>query len=1174
MGVARPSLGRRYAADCGTPTQKFLSRAASIATRHYYRPGKTVDGERYPFSVFDDFGAHTINGLERRPLIKYGVGADLYFKGLKALSCIFFGVALLSLPAILATYTASPDPNRDAVLAQAPPQILYYASLGAWGPSSSIPCGEILEGSMELACPAGATMVDIKAYYGNVKGGCRCPASHKPDVDGACPGRPSSKTSCRNKPCFSGTTLFGEACCSSIAKADGRPDFKNVHPSKGTCDAHIETLARDRCLGQRNCSLATLPLNCSTSPKLIAFATCREPKLSILGGLIRAPRSATSQVLSWLDALGAALILAGGLFLTQRERRAQLQYGRYVRCSSQYTVSVASSSLPPRPKSLDALDLGLRRHFARVLSANVVDVNFFCKKTRRTIGLWRTRGQLALKVDAADARAKLGLETKKTRAVDAKARFKFGEAQRLIDEDGVQTGRVVACYVTFASVADRAACMKTYASSGMCQSQHKRFCGRALKVKQAAEPRDLRWEHLGHPLLAQCGRRMLVALAFGVLLLLSSAAIYRSKSWQRNREQRHPRPDCYLFRGEDRIRYSGEAAFVPSDGVGTLTMADVVRDETRSDPRGYVECFCGRMLSERGLGYTRRYEFESLEGAPLGRWCDRWLKRKAKSYGVTGAAISFVVGIELAMDYVAGSLTEVERHGSRTRGSVSHARKLAFLKVVNAAVLTTLIHGNLNGFPSLRRKAERKMMWFGFMRGDFDDFDDGWYATVGVAVALTLILSWVSELACYVLSFLAFHLNAWRDRSYTCDRTRTRQLTQEGLNRLVVGPTMHFEARYASLAKVLVASTLFSAGCPLLNVVCFLYFLTQYGMDKFLFTKFYAAPPTTTNALALLLSELIPFTIAARSIVAAWMWTAPSLVEDALQPLDDDDEVLRSAWAVSTRRIDHANALPHVLLVLIVVVGFAYRLLVDLLWCRASINDDDDNDTPYFRAIRTTTLERRVAERTLKPAVLIAYKAELAARALHPREDEPQFQTLESYDLRACPVYAGEFALDSRAVRRADRRSVGEARRSVGGARRSVGGARPASFRTSFGRGRESLESALDPEEEAEESSSDEDAEVWVDEREPDDGDRRSHAHRRSVGDRRRRRSAVSDDLPWHERWARDDRRRSAGASSGRASWDVGLPNVAVFSPPRPATPDSVAAFSPEVVVVGAEERV
>ena len=174
-----------------------------------------------------------------------------------------------------------------------------------------------------------------------------------------------------------------------------------------------------------------------------------EPNLRILGA-IRASRAATSQVLSWLDALGAAILLAGGLFLSTRERRAQLQYGRYVRCSSAYTVAITPSSLPRNGRNhWDAAD-GLRNHFARVLEAKVVDVNFFCEYTRRTIKLWRRRGAFALEVDAADARTKLHLETKKTGKRDRKARFKFDESQRLIEEDAQrEKGRVVACYVTF-----------------------------------------------------------------------------------------------------------------------------------------------------------------------------------------------------------------------------------------------------------------------------------------------------------------------------------------------------------------------------------------------------------------------------------------------------------------------------------------------------------------------------------------------------------------------------------------------------------------------------------------------------------------------------------------------------------------------------------------------------
>ena len=216
-------------------------------------------------------------------------------------------------------------------------------------------------------------------------------------------------------------------------------------------------------------------------------------------------------------------------------------------------------------------------------------------------------------------------------------------------------------------------------------------------------------------------------------------------------------------------------------------------------------------------------------------------------------------------------------------------------------------------------------------------------------------------------------------------------------------------------------------------------------------------------------------------------------------------------------------------------------------------------------------MERRLAEKTLKPRILNEYRDELRRRKRLPPTEEPQFQTLESYDLRACPVYAGEFALDSKAVRRVDRRSVGGDAR--GAARTSTGGAL-ASFRTSFGRGRESLESALD-EEEAVSSSSESEDEVWVEETEPDDDHRRSLAHRRSVGGRRRPRATLGphNEIEWHERWARDDRRRSNGASE-RPAWDVGLPNIDLRSPPRPPSPESVAAFSDEEQVFSPEVAV
>ena len=60
---------RRYVPDCGTSTHKFLSYAAAIQTRKFYRPGRESAGERRSYAVCEDFGAHQPRCLQRCGLV-------------------------------------------------------------------------------------------------------------------------------------------------------------------------------------------------------------------------------------------------------------------------------------------------------------------------------------------------------------------------------------------------------------------------------------------------------------------------------------------------------------------------------------------------------------------------------------------------------------------------------------------------------------------------------------------------------------------------------------------------------------------------------------------------------------------------------------------------------------------------------------------------------------------------------------------------------------------------------------------------------------------------------------------------------------------------------------------------------------------------------------------------
>ena len=90
---AAGNRGRRYAPDSGTkqvpPRPRPSRRAANTGPA---RPSM-ASGTRSARRLRESSDPRP----QRRPLIKYGVGADLYFMGLKA-PCIFL-VSILSLPA-------------------------------------------------------------------------------------------------------------------------------------------------------------------------------------------------------------------------------------------------------------------------------------------------------------------------------------------------------------------------------------------------------------------------------------------------------------------------------------------------------------------------------------------------------------------------------------------------------------------------------------------------------------------------------------------------------------------------------------------------------------------------------------------------------------------------------------------------------------------------------------------------------------------------------------------------------------------------------------------------------------------------------------------------------------------------------------------------------------------
>lgn len=240
-------------------------------------------------------------------------------------------------------------------------------------------------------------------------------------------------------------------------------------------------------------------------------------------------------------------------------------------------------------------------------------------------------------------------------------------------------------------------------------------------------------------------------------------------------------------------------------------------------------------------------------------------------------------------------------------------------------------------------------------------------------------------------------------------------------------------------------------------MVCLAVFATQYALDKFLFSKFYAIPQTMTNALALTFSHAIPYAVFLRSGVAIWMWTNDKIVDARVRGLGtmatpgstgyewfdsgDEDPVLY-------RRLAHRNARPHLVVVAVVVAmvlrSFLGRVLGELAFVRDSVAgllarcgcfafdaffrdlvQQQAYDFPdYYAALSTACLERHLSQKILKKSVLKKYRAELDRRTSNaappPERAHVRIQGLETYNFRANPTYVAKFALDSKIIRMAD----------------------------------------------------------------------------------------------------------------------------------------------------------
>ena len=71
------------------------------------------------------------------------------------------------------------------------------------------------------------------------------------------------------------------------------------------------------------------------------------------------------------------------------------------------------------------------------------------------------------------------------------------------------------------------------------------------------------------------------------------------------------------------------------------------------------------------------------------------------------------------------------------------------------------------------------------------------------------------------------------DQHFTCDRKKTRKLTQQDYVAVQMGSELSMEYRFSNLITLVLVVFLYGNGLPLLYPIAFFVLLTAYWVDKF-----------------------------------------------------------------------------------------------------------------------------------------------------------------------------------------------------------------------------------------------------------------------------------------------------------------------------------------------------
>jgi hypothetical protein len=195
--------------------------------------------------------------------------------------------------------------------------------------------------------------------------------------------------------------------------------------------------------------------------------------------------------------------------------------------------------------------------------------------------------------------------------------------------------------------------------------------------------------------------------------------------------------------------------------------------------------------------------------------------------------------------------------------------------------------------------------------GPFDEFNKRWYLVVGTPILMAIgIQIFFPHIGVIFSATKLFFLRCW-DRRCSCDKRKTRQITQDEYEDLYTGPEYILELRFAQVMALIFVTMTYSSGMPLLHLITFLSLAITYWTDKILVARYFRKENGFTSDLSRNVVNMLYWAVVIHIPIGYLMLTEPNILQSNRPK--GSPEGLASHQYFGTSRISQMHSIVYIL---------------------------------------------------------------------------------------------------------------------------------------------------------------------------------------------------------------------------------------------------------------------